>query len=50
MQQIQNEKDMDKLEVILKWIAIVVFENLVAQQLLKVHFVVCNVYNNLCHT
>ena len=38
MQQIQNEKDMDKLEAILKRIAIVVFENLVAQQLFKVHF------------
>ena len=38
MQQIQNENDMDKLEVILKRIAIVVFENLVAQQLFKVYF------------
>jgi len=38
MQQIQHEKDMDKLEVTLKRIAIVVFENLEAQQLFKVHF------------
>ena len=35
MQQIQNAKDMDKLEVILKRIAIEVFD---AQQLFKVHF------------